>query len=102
MGLITVAVRCRTNLFDNVDARVMNGKKGKCKLVFVFQSKTYPEMTSFTVDGATLMPPEYADKVMATREAGPATIKTLAAIKNIVEGWCALESASTHRNEPNQ
>ena len=83
-------MRYRLGLFENVDARVMTGKKGKCKLVFVFQSKVFPQMTSFAVNGNTLIPPEQVAKVMATHEPGPTSIKTLAAIKNIVEGWCAF------------
>ena len=68
----------------------MPGKKGKCKLVFVFKEKIWPEMQSFDVAGASLIPKEQVAKVMSTHEKGPTSVKTLAAIKNVVEGWCAL------------
>lgn len=85
---------CRSGLFDNVDARVVPGKKGKCKLMFVFKEKIWPQMSSFAVEGASLIPPEQVAKVMATHEQGPTSVKTLAAIKSVVEGWCAPRSAS--------
>lgn len=66
------------------------GKKGKCKLMFVFKEKIWPQMSSFAVDGASLIPAEQVAKVMATHEPGPTSVKTLAAIKSVVEGWCAL------------
>lgn len=77
----------QSGLFDNVDARVVPGKKGKCKLMFVFKEKIWPQMSSFAVDGASLIPPEQVAKVMATHEPGPTSVKTLAAIKSVVEGW---------------
>ena len=65
---------CRSGLFDNVDARVVPGKKGKCKLMFVFKEKIWPQMSSFAVEGASLIPPEQVAKVMATHEQGPTSL----------------------------
>ncbi len=49
----------------------------------------YPELTSFKVEGATLIPQEVVDRVMKERAPGLTNMKTLAQAKNIVEGWCA-------------
>jgi hypothetical protein len=78
----------RSGLYNKVDARVTPGKKGKCKLTFHFREKMWPELKSFRVKGASLIPRDQVDKVMKTRETGPTSTKTLAAIKDIVEGWC--------------
>lgn len=81
----------QTGLFNDVDARVepLKGKKGKCKLTFVFKEKIWPEMTSFQVRGAKLLPGVVPPRVMEGHEPGPTTVQTLAHIKNIVEGWYA-------------
>lgn len=78
----------QSGLFDNVDARVTPiGNKGKSRLTFVFSEKIWPPMTEFAVDGASILPKDIPPKVMDTHPGGPTTVQTLAAIKNIVEGW---------------
>lgn len=79
----------RTGLFNDVDARVepIKDKSGSFRLTFDFKEKLWPEMKSFEVKGASLIPKNVVAKVMQTHEPGPTTVHTLARIKNIIEGW---------------
>lgn len=45
-------------LFDKVDGKVTPGKGRKRILDFYLKTSTYPEIKSFKVNGATLLPPE--------------------------------------------
>ncbi|PSC70609.1 chaperonin 60B2 [Micractinium conductrix] len=81
----------QTGLFESVNARVLPLKKGnKFKVVFDFVEKRYPEIQTFNVDGAKVLPPavvkEVQDKLKAYK-GQPFTMQTMAMIRNVVEGW---------------
>jgi len=77
-------------LFEDVTANVepIPGTN-KSKLVVRFDQKIWPRMTSFRVDGASILPQEVVDKVMEehSKTEGPSNMRTLALIKNVVEKW---------------
>lgn len=79
-----------TGLFESVNARVLPGKKGKFNVVFDFVEKLYPEIQSFKVEGTRVLPPSVVSSVhsrLKDFKGQPFTMQTMAAIKNIVEGW---------------
>lgn len=80
-----------TGLFESVNARVLpSGKKGKFKVIFDFVEKRYPEIKTFGVEGAKVLPKAVVGEVQArlhTFKGQPFTMETMAAIKNIIEGW---------------
>ena len=79
-----------TGLFESVNARVLPAKKGKFRVVFDFVEKRYPEIKTFNVEGSKVLPPTVVADVRQKLEEfkGQAfTMETMAAIKNVVEGW---------------
>ena len=79
-----------TGLFESVNAKVLPEKKGKFSVVFDFVEKRYPEIKTFAVEGAKVLPKAIVDETNAKLEAykGQAfTMETMAAIKNVIEGW---------------
>lgn len=79
-----------TGLFESVNARVLPAKKGKCRVVFDFVEKRYPEIHTFQVEGARVLPKAVVEEVRTKLQGfkgQPFTMETMAAIKNIVEGW---------------
>ena len=79
-----------TGLFEAVNARVLPAKKGKFSVVFDFVEKRYPEIKTFNVDGSKVLPKAVVGEVQKKLEAfkGQAfTMETMAAIKNVIEGW---------------
>lgn len=76
-----------TGLFQNVDANVQPSTKGYI-VEFVFKEKVWPKMESFKVTGATILPTSIADDVLReAQKSENVTVRTLAAAKNIVEGY---------------
>ena len=76
-----------TGLFQNVDANVQPSDKGYI-VEFVFKEKVWPRMESFKVTGATILPTSIADDVLnEAQKSDNVTVRTLAAAKNIVEGY---------------
>jgi hypothetical protein len=60
------------------------------QVVFDFQEKRYPEIHTFAVEGAKVLPKAKVAEVQAKLEqfkGQPFTMQTMAAIKNIIEGW---------------
>lgn len=79
-----------TGLFESVNAKVVPEKKGKFRVVFDFVEKRYPEIKTFAVEGAKVLPKAIVEETNAKLEAyrGQAfTMETMAAIKNVIEGW---------------
>ena len=79
-----------TGLFESVNARVLPAKKGKFCVVFDFREKRYPEIKTFNVEGSNVLPKAVVGEVQQKLEAfkGQAfTMETMAAIKNVIEGW---------------
>lgn len=79
-----------TGLFESVNAKVLPEKKGKFSVVFDFVEKRYPEIKTFAVEGAKVLPKAIVDETNAKLEVykGQAfTMETMAAIKNVIEGW---------------
>lgn len=79
-----------TGLFESVNARVLPTKKGKFRVVFDFVEKLYPEIQSFKVEGTKVLPPTVVSSVHAKLKefkGQPFTMQTMAAIKNVIEGW---------------
>ena len=79
-----------TGLFESVNAKVLPDKKGKFKVVFDFVEKRYPEIKTFGVEGANVLPKAVVEETKSKLEAykGQAfTMETMAAIKNVIEGW---------------
>lgn len=79
-----------TGLFESVNAKVLPEKKGKFSVVFDFVEKRYPEIKTFAVEGAKVLPKAIVDETNAKLDAykGQAfTMETMAAIKNVIEGW---------------
>ena len=79
-----------TGLFESVNAKVLPEKKGKFKVVFDFVEKRYPEIKTFEVEGAKVLPKAIVEETQQKLEAykGQAfTMETMAAIKNVIEGW---------------
>ena len=79
-----------TGLFESVNAKVLPEKKGKFSVVFDFVEKRYPEIKTFAVEGAKVLPKAIVDETNAKLESykGQAfTMETMAAIKNVIEGW---------------
>jgi outer membrane protein assembly factor BamA len=79
-----------TGLFESVNAKVLPEKKGKFSVVFDFVEKRYPEIKTFAVEGAKVLPKSIVDETNRKLEAykGQAfTMETMAAIKNVIEGW---------------
>lgn len=82
-----LAVLLQTGLFQNVDADVTPLDKGY-RVTFKFQEKIWPGMVSFQVDGATILPKEIPQEVLAEARTQPfTTVQTLAMAKNKVEDW---------------
>jgi len=80
-------VLLQTGLFQNVDADVQPLKAGY-RVTFKFQEKIWPGMVSFQVDGATILPAEIPQEVLAEARSQPfTTVQTLAMAKNKVEDW---------------
>lgn len=80
----------QTGLFESVNARVLPQKKGKFKVVFDFVEKRYPEIQTFNVEGAKVLPTAVVKEVqekLAEYKGQPFTMQTMAVIKNMVEGW---------------
>ena len=79
-----------TGLFESVNAKVLPEKKGKFSVVFDFVEKRYPEIQTFAVEGARVLPKSVVEETNKKLEAykGQAfTMETMAAIKNVIEGW---------------
>lgn len=79
-----------TGLFERVNARVLPDKKGKFRVVFDFREKLYPEIKTFAVEGAKVLPKAVVGEVNTKLKGfkGQAfTMETMAAIKNVIEGW---------------
>lgn len=79
-----------TGLFESVNARVLPAKKGKFSVVFDFVEKRYPEIKTFNVEGSKVLPKAVVSEVQKKLEGfkGQAfTMETMAAIKNVIEGW---------------
>jgi outer membrane protein assembly factor BamA len=79
-----------TGLFESVNAKVLPNKRGRFRVVFDFVEKRYPEIKTFAVEGARVLPPAVVAEARARldRFRGQAfTMETMAAIKNVVEGW---------------
>lgn len=79
-----------TGLFESVNARVLPEKKNKFRVVFDFVEKRYPEIKTFDVEGAKVLPKTVVAEVDSRLKdfKGQAfTMETMAAIKNIIEGW---------------
>eukprot|EP01024_Parvocaulis_polyphysoides_P006314 TRINITY_DN1166_c1_g1_i2.p1 TRINITY_DN1166_c1_g1~~TRINITY_DN1166_c1_g1_i2.p1 ORF type:complete len:573 (-),score=95.89 TRINITY_DN1166_c1_g1_i2:1206-2924(-) len=77
-------------IFSNVRSNVVPvpGKKNTAKIVFVFTGQKFAPVVSFKIEGSTLLPSEMSADVMGQLAKGePTTIKTLAQIRSIVEGW---------------
>ena len=55
---------------------------------FVFREKIWPNVASFSVKGATALPRAIEDQVLvACRKQGSCTVRVLATMKNIIEGY---------------
>ncbi len=79
-----------TGLFESVNAKVLPEKKGKFSVVFDFVEKRYPEIKSFAVEGARVLPKsivEETNKKLEGYKGQAFTMETMAAIKNVIEGW---------------
>jgi len=79
-----------TGLFESVNAKVLPEKKGKFSVVFDFVEKRYPEIKTFAVEGARVLPKSIVEETNRKLEGykGQAfTMETMAAIKNVIEGW---------------
>ena len=79
-----------TGLFESVNAKVLPEKKGKFSVVFDFVEKRYPEIKTFAVEGAKVLPKAIVEETNAKLESykGQAfTMETMAAIKNVIEWW---------------
>jgi hypothetical protein len=79
-----------TGLFESVNARVLPRRRGKFSVVFDFVEKRYPEVKTFAVEGAKVLPPAVVADVQARLAAfagQPFTMEAMAAVKNAVEGW---------------
>lgn len=67
------------------------------QVVFDFVEKRYPEIQTFNVEGAQVLPKAVVQAVQAKLQeykGQPFTMQTMAVIKNMVEGWCATFSSS--------
>ena len=79
-----------TGLFESVNARVLPRRRGKFSVDFDFVEKRYPEVKTFAVEGAKVLPPAVVADVQARLAAfagQPFTMEAMAAVKNAVEGW---------------
>ena len=77
-----------TGLFANVDANVTPKGRDGYAVEFVFREKIWPQVQNFRVKGATALPPEIEREVLATvRRQSNCTVRVLATMKNIVEGY---------------
>ena len=81
-----------TGLFESVNAKVLPDakKKNKFSVVFDFVEKRYPEIKTFAVEGARVLPKSVVEETNRKLESykGQAfTMETMAAIKNVIEGW---------------
>ncbi|GAB4821994.1 hypothetical protein N2152v2_009040 [Parachlorella kessleri] len=80
-----------TGLFESVNARVEPpNKKGKSKVVFEFIEKKHPPLVTFNVEGATSLPPRIVRELqreLQEEKGQPFSIKTMAKIRNKIEGW---------------
>eukprot|EP01025_Chloroclados_australasicus_P034661 TRINITY_DN3540_c0_g2_i1.p1 TRINITY_DN3540_c0_g2~~TRINITY_DN3540_c0_g2_i1.p1 ORF type:complete len:699 (-),score=90.17 TRINITY_DN3540_c0_g2_i1:73-2169(-) len=77
-------------IFSNVRSNIVPvpDKKNTAKIVFIFTGQKFAPVVSFKIEGTTLLPPEMSADVMSQLAKGePTTIKTLAQIRSIVEGW---------------
>lgn len=63
--------------------------RGGSRLVVRFDQKIWPRMESFECKGATVLPQSVVDRVMEehAKTEGPSNMRTLALVKNVVEGW---------------
>lgn len=85
----------QTGMFEDVQADIkpIKGRKGKrqaVQVVLKFTTREFPPMESFRVDGASVLPKEVQDRVMAEynkRGAGKVDMSTIALMKNVIEGW---------------
>jgi hypothetical protein len=78
---------CSTGLFQNVDANVQPTGKGYI-VEFSFREKVWPGMVEFKVSGATVLPDDIEEQVLAeARKSKYTTVRVLAAAKNIIEGY---------------
>ncbi|KAK3264374.1 Protein toc75-3, chloroplastic [Cymbomonas tetramitiformis] len=76
-----------TGLFQNVDANVQPTGKGYV-VEFTFREKVWPGMVEFKISGATVLPEDVADEVLAeARKSKYTTVRVLAQAKNIIEGY---------------
>ena len=77
-----------TGLFANVDANVTPKGKNGYAVEFVFREKIWPNVQTFKVQGATVLPPSIEREVLTTvRKQGQCTVRVLATMTNIIEGY---------------
>mmetsp|Transcript_13685 Transcript_13685/g.59696 ORF Transcript_13685/g.59696 Transcript_13685/m.59696 type:complete len:645 (+) Transcript_13685:2326-4260(+) len=77
-----------TGLFANVDANVTPKGKNGYAVEFVFREKIWPNVQTFKVQGAAVLPPSIEREVLTTvRKQGQCTVRVLATMKNIIEGY---------------
>eukprot|EP00746_Dinoflagellata_sp_MGD_P158729 gnl/MRDRNA2_/MRDRNA2_86543_c0_seq4.p1 gnl/MRDRNA2_/MRDRNA2_86543_c0~~gnl/MRDRNA2_/MRDRNA2_86543_c0_seq4.p1 ORF type:complete len:752 (+),score=17.14 gnl/MRDRNA2_/MRDRNA2_86543_c0_seq4:332-2257(+) len=84
----------QTGLFESVEAEihptVKKDRSDSVRVVFKFTSRNYPPLESFRIAGASKIPQQLNDVVMAeykNRGKRDVDISTIAMIKNIVEGF---------------
>jgi outer membrane protein assembly factor BamA len=84
----------QTGIFENVEADIRpmkrKDKPNAVQIIFKFATRDFPPMESLRIEGATILPSNIVDKVMKeykTRGGGKVDMKTIALMKNIIEGY---------------
>ncbi len=91
---LRLVMRCRTGLFDTVDARVKPLGKGQAQVEFVVKERKYKPIESVKIVGHKcnrrdlMIPKDHEEKIMQElKRTGATDLETMGILRNMTEGW---------------